>query len=78
MKIIKSAKSGKKHLKRYTKSGKNYLEKCAKSGNNVKSTSLNIYMRENKPKYAIRISAKNFGYENNIKSIPLYAAFCIE
>jgi len=49
-----------------------------KSGNNVKSTSLNTYIRENKPKYAIRISAKNFGFENNIKSIPLYAAFCIK
>ena len=48
-----------------------------KSGDNVKSTSLNIYMKENKPKYAIRISAKNFGFENNIKSIPLYAAFLI-
>lgn len=49
-----------------------------KSGNNVKSTSLNIYMKENKPKYAIRISTKNFGFENNIKSIPLYAAFLIK
>lgn len=48
-----------------------------KSGNNVKSISLNTYMREVKPKYAIRISTKNFGYSNNIKSIPLYAAFCI-
>ena len=48
-----------------------------KSGNNVKSTSLNIYIRENKPKYAIRISTKNFGYDNNIKSIPLYATFLI-
>lgn len=48
-----------------------------KSGNSVKSTSLNLYIRENKPKYAIRISAKNFGFENNIKSIPLYATFLI-
>ncbi len=48
-----------------------------KSGNSVKSTSLNIYIKENKPKYAIRISSKNFGFENNIKSIPLYAAFLI-
>ena len=32
------------------------------------------------PKYAIRISSKNFGYndEKRIKSIPLYAVFCIE
>ena len=48
-----------------------------KSGNSVKSTSLNLYIRENKPKYGIRISSKNFGFENNIKSIPLYAAFLI-
>ena len=26
----------------------------------------------------IRISAKNFGFENNIKSVPLYATFCIK
>ena len=48
-----------------------------KSGSSVKSTSLNLYMRENKPKYAIRISSKNFSFENNIKSVPLYAAFLI-
>jgi hypothetical protein len=30
-----------------------------------------------KPEYVIRISAKNFGFENQIKSVPLYAVFCI-
>ena len=49
-----------------------------KSGNNVKSVSLNMYMEEFKPKYAIRFSTRNFGFENNIKSIPLYAVFCIK
>jgi predicted AAA+ superfamily ATPase len=29
------------------------------------------------PKYSIRISGKNFGFDNNIKSVPLYAVFCI-
>ena len=29
------------------------------------------------PKYSIRISAKNFGFENNIKSVPLYAVYCL-
>lgn len=48
-----------------------------KSSKNTKSTSLNTYISNNKPMYAIRISAKNFGFENNIKSVPLYAAFCI-
>lgn len=27
--------------------------------------------------YSIRISTKNFGYVNNIRSVPLYAAFCL-
>ncbi len=48
-----------------------------KSSIHTKSRSLDIYVRENKPKYAIRISEKNFGFENNIKSVPLYAVFCI-
>lgn len=49
-----------------------------KSGNNVKSVSLNMYINEYKPKYAIRFSTRNFGFENNIKSLPLYAVFCIK
>ena len=34
-------------------------------------------MKRFKPKYAIRISKRNFGFENNIKSVPLYAAYLI-
>lgn len=49
-----------------------------KSSDNTKSTSLKFYINENKPKYSIRLSTKNFGFENGIKSIPLYAAFCIK
>ena len=48
-----------------------------KTSNNTKSRSLNNYMQEFKPKYGIRLSSKNFGFKNNIKSVPLYAAFCI-
>ena len=48
-----------------------------KSNTHIKSRSLNLYMKENEPKYSIRISEKNFGFENNIKSVPLYAVFCI-
>lgn len=48
-----------------------------KSNIHTKSRSLDLYMKENKPKYAIKISEKNFGFENNIKSVPLYAVFCI-
>ena len=49
-----------------------------KANNNTKSKSLKMYMEKYNPKYAIRISTKNFGYANNIKSIPLYAAFLIK
>ncbi len=48
-----------------------------KSNIHTKSRSLNLYMKKYNPAYAIRISEKNFGYENNIKSVPLYATFCI-
>lgn len=45
---------------------------------NNRSRSLGIYMDRYHPSYAIRISQKNFGFENGIKSVPLYAIFCIE
>lgn len=48
-----------------------------KASDNTTSKSLNYYIERYKPKYSIRISAKNFGFNNNIKSIPLYAAHLI-
>ena len=48
-----------------------------KTSDHVKSRSLTNYINEYNPKYAIRISSKNFGFKNNIKSVPLYAVFCI-
>ena len=49
-----------------------------KADDNVGSKSLKIYMNRYNPSYAIRISTKNFGFANNIKSIPLYATFLIK
>ena len=48
-----------------------------KAADNVKAKSLKVYMDTYKPDYAIKLSAKNFGFENGIKTVPLYAAFCI-
>lgn len=48
-----------------------------KTSIHTKSRSLNNYMNEYNPLYAIRISSKNFGFENNIKFVPLYAVFFI-
>lgn len=48
-----------------------------KASDNITSKSLNYYIDRYKPKYSIRISTKNFGFSNNIKSIPLYATHLI-
>ncbi len=49
-----------------------------KSKINNHSRSLSVYVSRYNPKYSIRISQRNFGFDNNIKSIPLYATFCIK
>ncbi|MDD4397715.1 MAG: DUF4143 domain-containing protein, partial [Sphaerochaetaceae bacterium] len=48
-----------------------------KSADNTRAKSLKVYMETYKPAYAIKLSAKNFGFEDNKKIVPLYAAFCI-
>jgi predicted AAA+ superfamily ATPase len=48
-----------------------------KASDNVRAKSLRVYMEKYKPACAIRISARNFGFENGIKSVPLYATHCI-
>ena len=48
-----------------------------KSADNTKAKSLKIYMETNNPDYAIKLSAKNFRFEDGKKTVPLYAAFCI-
>lgn len=48
-----------------------------KSADNTKAKSLKVYMDTYKPAYAIKLSSKNFAFEDDKKTIPLYAAFCI-
>lgn len=48
-----------------------------KSADNTKAKSLKVYMDVYKPAYAIKLSARNFGFEDDKKIVPLYAAFCI-
>lgn len=36
-----------------------------------------VYKGKYKPAYSIRISSRNFGFMDGIKSVPLYAVFCI-
>ena len=48
-----------------------------KRGLNTRSRSLLSFARQYNCPHAIRVSQKNFGFENGIKSVPLYAVFCI-
>lgn len=48
-----------------------------KSADNTRAKSLKVYMDTYKPAYAIKLSSKNFGFEDGKKTVPLYAAFCI-
>lgn len=48
-----------------------------KSADNTRAKSLKVYMETYKPDYAIKLSTKNFGFEDGKKTVPLYAAFCI-
>ena len=48
-----------------------------KSSDNVRARSLGIYRKKYMPEYAVRVSAKNIGFENGIKSIPLYGLFVL-
>lgn len=48
-----------------------------KSADNTRAKSLKMYMDTYKPEYAIKLSAKNFAFEDCKKIVPLYAAFCI-
>ena len=48
-----------------------------KSADNTKAKSLKVYMETFHPAYAMKLSAKNFSFQDGKKVVPLYAAFCI-
>ncbi|MDA3905536.1 MAG: ATP-binding protein [Bacteroidales bacterium] len=49
-----------------------------KKGLRTKSVSMTMFVKKYNSPYSIRISGKNFGFDNKIKAIPLYAVFCIK
>ena len=48
-----------------------------KKGRNTRSRSLNLFLETYSCPEGIRISAKNFGWDGRIRSVPLYAVHCI-
>lgn len=51
-----------------------------KAGDNTQSKSLDVYRETYNPEVSYRISTKNFGFnpKKKIKSIPIYALFCLK
>lgn len=56
----------------------NILPVEVKSADNVRSKSLHFFRKKYDVPFAYRISVRNFGYEDGIKSVPLYAVFTIK
>ena len=48
-----------------------------KKEHHTHAKSLNVFINKYHPNYSIKFSNNNFGIVNNIKSLPLYSAFCI-
>lgn len=57
--------------------GKKVVGVEVKKGMHVKSRSLSVFVDTYKPETSIRFSLLNFGENDGIKSIPLYAIFCL-
>ena len=57
-----------------------YNNKCTplevKAGKHVTFKSLDVYKNHHKVDFVFRTNQKNFGMNNEIKYIPLYAIFC--
>ena len=49
-----------------------------KASDNNKSKSLMAFVIRYQPKFSIKVTAKNFGFQNNIYSIPHYAIFTLK
>lgn len=58
--------------------GMNVIPIEVKKGKKVDAISMNNFKKTYKCPFAYRISGKNFGFAGEIKSVPLYAVFCIE
>ena len=48
-----------------------------KKGENVRSRSLSVFRGSYQPACCIRFSLKNYGEKDGLRSVPLYAAFCV-
>ena len=57
--------------------GTNVIPVEVKKGLKTRGGSISLFVKKYDSPYAVRVSQRNFGFENGIRSIPLYAVFCI-
>ena len=48
-----------------------------KSSENVRAKSLSLFLKRYQSEFGYKVSSKNFGFEGDVFSIPLYAVFCV-
>ena len=71
------ASSGQAEVDFVIQRGDSLIPVEVKSGHYTRSRSLSVYREKYNPAYCIRLSTKHFGFENGIRSVPLYAVFCL-
>ena len=69
--------SGKAEIDFLIQSGKRIIPVEVKAGEHVRSRSLSVYREQFRPELSIRLSTRNFGFEDGIASIPLYAVWLL-
>jgi predicted AAA+ superfamily ATPase len=57
--------------------GKSILPLEVKAGRRTISPSMRVFVEKYRPPCVIKMSTRNFGFENNVRQLPLYAAFCL-
>jgi predicted AAA+ superfamily ATPase len=68
---------GKAEVDFVIQTGEHVIPVEVKASDNVRSRSLGEFIRRYSPPFSYRVSEKNFGNENNIRSVPFYALFCV-
>jgi predicted AAA+ superfamily ATPase len=48
-----------------------------KAGRWTVSPSMRVFAERFRPPYCVKVSTRNFGLENGVRSVPLYAVFCL-
>ena len=69
--------SGQAEIDFLLQSGVSVVPVEVKAGEHVRSRSLSVYRNSFSPSLCIRLSTRNFGLEDGLFSVPLYAAWLV-